>query len=115
MRSINVNIKSGQALLSTTKKDFKHRLLIMGAAIFMVIASVPLLSTSAFAATEYAAAGTVGSMGTVPNRFECSQWTKQCRQINGNYVNGLPNACRMVWSWFNGSMHESGCSPNHWW
>ena len=120
MSSTSINIKSGQTFASSIKKGFKNRLLAVGVAVFMAVASVPLFSPSAFAAvnagSEYAAAGTViGPNAMVPNRFQCSQWTKLCVQINGAYVPGLPHACRMVWNYYGSGMHESGCTPGYWW
>ena len=120
MSGASINIKSGQTFSSAAKKGFKNRLLVIGVAVFMAVASVPLFSPSAFAAvnagSEYAVAGTViGPNATVPNRFECSRWNNTCRQVNGAYVPGLPHACRMVWSIFTGPYNTSQCHPNLWW
>ncbi len=119
-------MKTGRSFLSTIKSLSKAKFLALGFVAFAIAvtapasafaASTPTLTASpvAASASAYGTAGEVTPLGMVPNRYQCSQWTKLCVQINGAHVSGLPNACRMVWEWYGSGMHESGCTPGWWW
>lgn len=56
---------------------------------------------------------TASEAATVPNNYYCSRWTGNCVQINGAHVNGLPNACHWVWTYYSSGMSTNGCS--YWW
>lgn len=102
MRSNNINTELDQAVLPTKKKVSKTKLFSLSVAAFAVVAtSLAPLSASA---------------ATVPNRYQCSNWTHKCVQINGAHVNGLPNACRWLWTeWYNSGMADSNCTPGYNW
>jgi hypothetical protein len=42
-------------------------------------------------------ASTPALAATVPNMFDCSRITNQCRQTNGPHVPGIIDSCRWVW------------------
>lgn len=120
MRNANVNVMFGRAFLSTINTNFKNKLSIIGIAIFMAVSLVSAFSPAAHATAsaepEYAVAGTVEPNGTVPNRFECSETTQRCWQVNGPYVSGLPHACRYIpFSLKIGPYLVSQCHPLLWW
>ena len=48
--------------------------------------------------------------GVVPNNFYCSAWTGLCRQQNGAYKAGYPNACHRVFSWYRSGTRSTICT-----
>lgn len=96
MKSQTINTNIGQASAGKMKRLSKIKLFSFG------IAALAIVATS-FA--PYSA-----SAATVPNRYECSYWTQLCVQINGAHVNGLPNACRWVWTWYSSGANKNICT-----
>ncbi len=118
MSSNNISIRSGRTFLSTMKTT-KSKIITVGLAAFMAVLSITALTPTAFASTGYdaVAAGAVEPNRVVPNRFNCSEITFKCVQINGSYVPGLPHACHWVSYSIVGPYPHSvaECHPNLWW
>lgn len=59
-------------------------------------AAVATLVVATLAAALVAGAPTQAA-SVVPNMFDCSRITHQCKQTNGPHVPGIIDSCRWVW------------------
>lgn len=80
--------------------NIKSKIMRASFVAFIAVLSVTAVTPSASAAS-------------VPNRYQCSNWTQKCVQINGAHNPSLPNSCRMVWNWYGSGPSTSIC--NSWW